>query len=70
MGSQLLSSSGILGLRVLSISLTMLDLLVQLVVGFAGPLFHSDFGSGWHSWIDVGCAESQSAVITGLLSAQ
>lgn len=54
----------------LSISLTMLDLLVQLVVGFAGPLFHSVFGSGWRSWIDVGCAESQSAAITSLLSAQ
>lgn len=32
-GSQLLSSSGTLGLRVLSISLSMLDLLVQLTVG-------------------------------------
>lgn len=44
-GSQLSSGSGILGVRVLSISLIMLDPVGSTDGRSAGPLFHSDFGS-------------------------
>lgn len=44
MGSRLLSSSGILGLRVLSISLTVVDPLVQLMVGLLALIFTLTLG--------------------------